>query len=140
MISPCLTLSNIRYVSRVNWSNQGKGVAPSPTPRCSSYWKGSLLVANFTSFFFYLHKAWFRCPDVWWQKFQFQLVCVYSGWGQLIDIWCTFWSPSKFLPFLQEDQLCILNIKFNPLPCGASRTAHLILQSLDSILSPLTLS
>ena len=42
---PCLTLSNIRYVSRVKWSNPGKGVAPSPTPRCSSYWKESLLVA-----------------------------------------------------------------------------------------------
>ena len=48
LIPPCLTLSNIRYVSRVKWSNPGKGVAPSPTPRCSSYWKGSLLVANFT--------------------------------------------------------------------------------------------
>ena len=41
MIPPC----NIRYVSRVKWSNTGKGVAPSPTPWCSSYWKGSLLVA-----------------------------------------------------------------------------------------------
>ena len=44
MIPPCLTPSNKNYVSRVNWSNPGKGVAPSPTPRCSSYWKGSLLV------------------------------------------------------------------------------------------------
>ena len=35
--TPYLTLSNIRYVSRVKWSNPGKGVAPSPTPRCSSY-------------------------------------------------------------------------------------------------------
>ena len=43
VIPPCLTLSNIRYVSRVKWSNPGKGVAPSLTPRCSSYWKGSLL-------------------------------------------------------------------------------------------------
>ena len=34
----------IRYVLRVKWSNPGKGVAPFPTPRCSSYWKGSLLV------------------------------------------------------------------------------------------------
>ena len=33
------------YVSRVKWSNPEKGVAPSPTPRCSSYWKGSRLVA-----------------------------------------------------------------------------------------------
>ena len=45
LIPPCLTLSNIRYVSRVKWSNPGKGVALSPTPWCSSYWKGSLLVA-----------------------------------------------------------------------------------------------
>ena len=37
MIPPCLTLSIIRYVSRIKWR-----VAPSPTPWCSSYWKGSL--------------------------------------------------------------------------------------------------
>ena len=28
---------------RVKWNTPGIGVAPSPTPRCSSYWKGSLL-------------------------------------------------------------------------------------------------
>ena len=37
LITPCLALNNIRYVSRRKWSNPGKGVAPSPTPRCSSY-------------------------------------------------------------------------------------------------------
>ena len=37
LIPPCLTLSIIRYVSRVKWSNPGKGVASFPTPRCSSY-------------------------------------------------------------------------------------------------------
>ena len=35
----------MRYGSRVKWSNSGKGVAPSPTPQCSSYWKESLRVA-----------------------------------------------------------------------------------------------
>ena len=44
LIHPCLTLTNIRYVSRVKWSNPGKVVVPSPKPQCSSYWKGSLLV------------------------------------------------------------------------------------------------
>ena len=44
-MTPCLTLSNIRYVLRVKWTNPGKGLAPSSTPRCYSYWKGSLLVA-----------------------------------------------------------------------------------------------
>ena len=42
LIPPCLTLSIIRYVSRVKWINPGKGVVPSPTPWCSSYRKGSL--------------------------------------------------------------------------------------------------
>ena len=44
LMPPFLTLSIIMYVSRVKWSNPGKGVALSPAPRCSSYWKGSLLV------------------------------------------------------------------------------------------------
>ena len=39
LMPPCLTLSIIRYGLRVKWSN------PSPTPSCSSYWKGSLWVA-----------------------------------------------------------------------------------------------
>ena len=43
-IPPCVTLSNIRYVSRVKWSNPGNGAAPSPTPRCSSYGKSSLRI------------------------------------------------------------------------------------------------
>ena len=44
LMPTCLTLSIIRYGSRVKWSNPGQGVAPSPTPRCSSYRKGSLRV------------------------------------------------------------------------------------------------
>ena len=35
LMPPCLTLSIIRYGSRVKWSNPGKGVVPSPTPWCS---------------------------------------------------------------------------------------------------------
>ena len=35
LMPPCLTLSIIRYGSRVKWSNPGKWVAPSPTPLCS---------------------------------------------------------------------------------------------------------
>ena len=32
-------------LSRLKWSNLREEVEPSPTPRCSSYWKRSLLVA-----------------------------------------------------------------------------------------------
>ena len=45
LIPPCLTFSIIRYVSRIKWSNPGKGVAPSLTSWCSSLWKGSRWVA-----------------------------------------------------------------------------------------------
>ena len=44
LIQPCLTLSIIKYGSRIKWRNPGNRVAPSPTPRCSSYWKGNLRV------------------------------------------------------------------------------------------------
>ena len=37
LMPPCLTLSIIRYRSRVKWSNPGKGVAPSTTSWCRSY-------------------------------------------------------------------------------------------------------
>ena len=44
LIPPCLTLSIMRYRSRVKWSNPENGVTPSPTSWCCSYWKGSLRV------------------------------------------------------------------------------------------------
>ena len=37
LIPPCLTLSIVRYMPKVKWSNPGKRVVPSPTPQCSSY-------------------------------------------------------------------------------------------------------
>ena len=48
LMPPCLTLSIIRYESRVKWSEQGDGVAPSPRFRCCSCWKGSLRISPST--------------------------------------------------------------------------------------------
>ena len=45
LIPPCFILSIIRYVSRVKWSNPGKGLAPSPKFWCNSYWNWSFRVA-----------------------------------------------------------------------------------------------
>ena len=39
-----LSTQHYKVRSRVKWSNPGNGVAPSPTPWYSSYWKGSLRV------------------------------------------------------------------------------------------------
>ena len=44
VLDASLTLSIIRYGSRVKWGNPGKGVAPFPIPWCCSYGKGSLRV------------------------------------------------------------------------------------------------
>ena len=78
----CLTLSIIRYRSRVKWRNPGKGVAPFPTPWCSSYRKGSLQVTldYGRQLYFYLlsnsekgkkftQRSIFH-PTRWWSDFQ----------------------------------------------------------------------
>ena len=77
LIPTCLTLSIIRYVSRVKWSNPGKGLAPS-SPRCSSYWKGSLPVAldyghQLYFYFFYPFISCFFCIEFLFKNF---IVCV----------------------------------------------------------------
>ena len=48
MVLDASLLNPHQYKVRVKWRNLGKGVAPSLTSRCSSYRKGSPLIANFT--------------------------------------------------------------------------------------------
>ena len=50
-MAPCLTLSIIRYKSRVKWSNP---VVLFPKPWCSSYWQGSLRLMS-PIFLFFAH-------------------------------------------------------------------------------------
>ena len=45
LTSPCLKISIIRYLSRVNGSNPSKWIEPVLTPWCSSYSKGNLCAA-----------------------------------------------------------------------------------------------
>ena len=65
LMPPCLTLSIIRYGSRVKWVNPVKGVTPSAIPWRSSYGKGSLRVTldyghqsyfSFTHIYIYIYK------------------------------------------------------------------------------------
>ena len=58
LMLPCLTLSYIRYGSRVKWINPRKGEAFFPIPRCSSYWN----ICNnvFVCFFMTEIKWYFR--------------------------------------------------------------------------------
>ena len=61
LMPPCLTLSIIRYGSRVKWSNPGKEVAPSPTPWCSklskkgAFGSPSTMVAYLLFFYIYIY-------------------------------------------------------------------------------------
>ena len=58
LIPPCLTFIIISYISRVKWSNTGKGVAPSHKPRYSSYWKGSFRIALDFSHQHFIQDSW----------------------------------------------------------------------------------
>ena len=54
----CLTLNIKMYGLSVKWINPGKGVAPSPTPLCSSYGKWSLRVTldyGRQNYFYYIN-------------------------------------------------------------------------------------
>ena len=78
LIPPCLSLSIIRYGSRIKWRNPRKGVVPFPTSRCCSYWKGAFgspltTVANFT--LYYLKKHSWRnshCRRMRTQRLEFK--------------------------------------------------------------------
>ena len=79
LIPPCLTFNIIRYVSRVKWSNPGKGVAPSPSPRCSSYLKGSFRVALDLGRQLYL--LYYLMPKPSWRKNDNDTYLIQSGGG-----------------------------------------------------------
>ena len=105
LIPPCLTLSIIRYISRVKWSNPAKRVSPSPTPWCCSYWKRSLWVTNFT--FIYL---------VWTIESEKSIiVTIDDGGGQFLSLLFYFWVDfsinSEFVSHLPTTWLARIIIK-----------------------------
>ena len=69
---------------RVKWSNPGKCVVPSPTPRFSSYWKGSLLV-----FLDYGRQLYLHVMNIitWIQNFYFFLFFLLRLWIMLIYLY-----------------------------------------------------
>ena len=93
MILPRLTLSIIRYGSRVKWSNPGKVVAPPDTSRCSSYWKGSLQVAlNYgrpTTIYLYIcNHGYPQGPNI--RLFETHYICCRCHSNSITqgNIWC----------------------------------------------------
>ena len=95
LIPLSLTLSNIRYVSRVKWSNLGKGVVPSPISWWCSYWKGSLLVVlhYFSQLYIYLisvtslsSSTEFLVSLSLFMPDQFSWAVHYADWIE-VDVW-----------------------------------------------------
>ena len=98
LIPPCLTLSIIRYVLRVKWSNPGKGVAPSSTPRSSSYWKGGFWVAPDYGRQLYLYNCanWFIILNHLYTKLKtnvFSSSCSYIS----TTVWLHYLNSNKTL-------------------------------------------
>ena len=88
---PCGSLRIIRYRLRVKWNNPGNGVAPFPTPCCSSYWKGSLRVTldfghrisiikngenSFAYFFVTVLKMSIACWAAYLERERISLICI----------------------------------------------------------------
>ena len=74
---PCLTLSMIRYRSRVKWSNPRKWVAPFPTPWCSSYRTVSLRVTlGYGRQLYYVYI--YRRVGLYWYIYIYIYIYVYT--------------------------------------------------------------
>ena len=116
LMPPCLALRTIRWGSRVKWINPGNGVAPSPTPRCSSYWKGNLQVLRsptllftyynfryFSLLSFILCSFWlslFFCSFKWFEWISVdQCSCLHNLTTQLMP--STFYNQKEFCPKLK---------------------------------------
>ena len=83
MIPPCLTLSNIRSVSRVKWSNQGVVAIEK-----GAFWSPSTMVANFTFTYFQVN-AFHSSGKI--------LVCAYTIYLYCqIKIFCTIPGGSPY--------------------------------------------
>ena len=96
LMSPCLTLTIIRYWLGVKWSNPGKGVMPSPTPWCRSNWKESLRITLDNSCQLYLLSIYiyiyiYVCIDIYLslliQK-QYLKIILWDDQGMiLVQVW-----------------------------------------------------
>ena len=90
LIPPCLTISIIKYISRVKWNNPGKVIAPTLTPWCSSYVKRGFQVAlNYSCQLYEVHTISFQTFFIWalllivhtwnssplWSNLQLQCTC-----------------------------------------------------------------
>ena len=85
-----LNTQHYKVLSRVKWSNPGKGVAPSPTPRCSSYRKGILRVTL---------------------DYGHQLYLLTSGMYIIYvkNLFICKWTALDFLPFINWENIITYN-------------------------------
>ena len=100
----------IRYGSRVKWSKPREGVAPSHTPWCSSYRKGSLRVTLDYGRQLYLLLG--RCRSIVSLSF-FLFFFLFFFFYYLVFRYIRFWENSaRYSPSLFEE-LCKQNLLFS---------------------------
>ena len=117
---PCLTHCIIRHGSKVKWSNPGKGVAPSPTPWCSSYRKGSHRVTldyghqlyNFLGFVFWpglanLFVSW-NPREFYTSNFRGKILIVCIPFGSIVKFHFLSQFRADHLPHPVMSRLIIL--------------------------------
>ena len=114
LMPTCLTLSTIRWGSRVKWNNQGNGVAPSQHLGVVAIKKGafgspSTKVTNFTTYicvcvyiYIYIYIYMYMCVYI------FVYICVHvyictGGVGLYVNA-----NKTEFMCFKQEGAICTL--------------------------------
>ena len=98
MIPLCLTLNNIRYVSRLKRNNLWRGLVPSPIPQCSSYWKRSpwLWSPNLLPFYHIAFFHWYAIICWQWHIIIFSFrVLNYYMWSITINFLSVWIAKSK---------------------------------------------
>ena len=115
MVLDTSLLNTLQYkvLSRVKWSNPRKGVAPSSTPRCSSYLKGSILVALDYGRQFYLLLMLivivYLLPSFWFYRFGLEcIVVILFSKCYFPMVVLSFWVFVGFLLF-RKDVVFILS-------------------------------
>ena len=114
-----LNTQQYKVLWRVKWSNSGKGATPSPTRRCSSYLKGSLLVTldygrqhYFTFIIIIIYSLRVFCIDFsWWS---FTRVWVTASQFKSSGRFSVFWPFSVMLYFWWSP--LVLQLTSTPVP------------------------
>ena len=121
LIHLCLILSIIRYVLNIKWSNTGKEVASSLTPRCSTYWKGSLQVTldYGRQLYLYIYIYIYVAPLISFQTFFVQAFkIVVDSWKCTMSLLYILWDDWPIFMILGSNEQLQQELEYTLLKPG----------------------